>query len=224
MLKIFEKEYSPTSGNTSLFVMVCFTVFFIPLLPVESHRIVYNLSYTTLFFMAVIAVDTGRKLILWGAIIATITEWWAFYHDINYVAITSYLVNLLFIIIIVGKMIYHITHSKIVNARVILEAINVYLLIGFIFSLLVTFLMIVDPYSYNFEGVGSADYYEVSHMSEYLYYAFVTFTTLGYGDIVPQTPPAKSLALWIAVTGQIYVAIILALLVGKFSSSQNEKN
>jgi len=222
MLKIFEKKYSPTSGNTSLFVMVCFTVFCIPLLPLESHRIVYNLSFTALFFMAVIAVDTGRKLILWGAIIATITEWWAFYFDIIYLAISSYLVNLVFIIIIVGKMIYHITHSKIVNSRVILEAINVYLLIGFIFSLLVTFLMIVDPYSYNFEGVGSADYYKVSHVSDYLYYAFVTFTTLGYGDIVPKTQVAKSLAILTSITGQIYIAIIIAMLVGKFSSTQTD--
>ena len=119
-------------------------------------------------------------------------------------------------------MLYHIVRSKIVNTRVIIEAINVYLLIGFVFSLLVTFLMLVDPNSYNYPGIDSESYYKVSHISEYLYYAFVTFTTLGYGDLIPQTPPARSLAILIAITGQIYVAIILALLVGKFSGSQTE--
>jgi voltage-gated potassium channel Kch len=106
---------------------------------------------------------------------------------------------------------------------VIVEAINGYLLIGFIFSVLVTFVMIFNPQAYNFPDINSPNYYEVSHISDYLYYAFVTFTTLGYGDIVPQIPVARSLAILTSITGQIYIAIIIALLVGKFAGSQTDK-
>ena len=120
-------------------------------------------------------------------------------------------------------MIYHIANSKIVNARVIVEAINGYLLIGVIFSVLVTFLMVLDPSAYNFPGVETPTYENYSHVSEYLYYSFVTFTTLGYGDIVPQTPEAKSLAILTSITGQIYIAIIIALIVGKFASTPQTK-
>ena len=223
MLRIFTKEYSPTTGNTSLFALVCFTVFIIPLFPITHHSLLYNISYTVIFFMAVIAVDNRRKLLFWGAMVAVITEWLASYFNLIYLEIFSHLVNLVFFAFIVSKMIYHIVRSKIVNVRVIIEAINGYLLIGFIFTVLVTFSMISNPASYNFPGVDSPTYTDVSHVSEYLYYAFVTFTTLGYGDIVPKTPGAKSLAIFISITGQIYIAIIMALLVGKFATRQNEK-
>jgi hypothetical protein len=51
-----------------------------------------------------------------------------------------------------------------------------------------------------------------------LYYSFVTIASLGYGDICPLKPYTRSLATLITVSGQFYIAIIVALLVGKFSS------
>ena len=53
-----------------------------------------------------------------------------------------------------------------------------------------------------------------------IYYTFVTMTTLGYGDITPQIPLAKSLSILISTSGQLYVAIIIAMLVGKFAGSK----
>jgi hypothetical protein len=57
----------------------------------------------------------------------------------------------------------------------------------------------------NFTGQGSAIA---------LYYSLVTMTTLGYGDIVPVSPPARTLAGMQAVTGQLYIAVLVARLVG----------
>jgi voltage-gated potassium channel Kch len=42
----------------------------------------------------------------------------------------------------------------------------------------------------------------------------VTFTTLGYGDFVPASPLARTLAAMEAVTGQFYVTVLVARLVG----------
>jgi voltage-gated potassium channel Kch len=50
------------------------------------------------------------------------------------------------------------------------------------------------------------------------YYSFVTLTTLGYGDIAPITPLARSLAYLEAIVGQIYLTIIIARLVGLYIS------
>ena len=47
-----------------------------------------------------------------------------------------------------------------------------------------------------------------------LYYSLVTLTTLGYGDIVPKTAPARMFAAMEAVTGQMYLAVLVARLVG----------
>jgi hypothetical protein len=50
--------------------------------------------------------------------------------------------------------------------------------------------------------------------SAMFYYSFTTLTTLGYGDVTPLTPPAKSLAVVEAVIGQMYIAVLIARLVG----------
>jgi hypothetical protein len=58
----------------------------------------------------------------------------------------------------------------------------------------------------------------------YIYYSFVTITTLGYGDITPITDLANSFSFLEAVTGQLYIAILIARLVGiHIAQSMNKK-
>ncbi len=47
-----------------------------------------------------------------------------------------------------------------------------------------------------------------------IYYSFVTMTTLGYGDIVPVNPAARMLSVLQALTGQLYLVVLVARLVG----------
>ncbi|WP_420422025.1 potassium channel family protein [Simkania sp.] len=51
-----------------------------------------------------------------------------------------------------------------------------------------------------------------------LYYSFVTLTTLGYGDIIPLFPGAKFLSIIEAITGQLYIATVIARLLGLYLS------
>jgi voltage-gated potassium channel Kch len=48
---------------------------------------------------------------------------------------------------------------------------------------------------------------------ELTYYSFVTLTTVGYGDITPLIPAARSLAIAEALIGQLFPAILIARLV-----------
>jgi hypothetical protein len=66
--------------------------------------------------------------------------------------------------------------------------------------------------SFNFYGTEDGNLYNS------MYFGFVTFATLGYGDLIPVKQYAKSLSILIAVCGQLYVAVIISLLVGNFSS------
>ena len=56
---------------------------------------------------------------------------------------------------------------------------------------------------------------------EGIYYSFVTMTTLGYGDITPVGPQARSLSILLSITGPMYIAILIAKLVGKYSSQKS---
>ena len=59
-------------------------------------------------------------------------------------------------------------------------------------------------------------------LSEYLYYGFVTLSTLGYGDITPTAPLARSLSIFVAIGGQLYLVIVMAMIIGKFLNSQRQ--
>jgi hypothetical protein len=52
------------------------------------------------------------------------------------------------------------------------------------------------------------------------YFSLVTLATVGYGDILPATPTARTLAMIEAVSGQFYIAIVVALFVGMYSSQR----
>jgi voltage-gated potassium channel len=51
----------------------------------------------------------------------------------------------------------------------------------------------------------------------YLYFSFVTLTTLGYGDITPLIPATEMMAIFEAVAGQLYIAVLIARLVSSLS-------
>jgi voltage-gated potassium channel len=61
----------------------------------------------------------------------------------------------------------------------------------------------------------------INYVSNYVYFGFVTLSTLGYGDVVPLTPAARSLSIFISITGQMYIAIIIATLVSKYLGQRN---
>lgn len=51
-------------------------------------------------------------------------------------------------------------------------------------------------------------------LSNFYYFSFVTLTTLGYGDILPASAPVRALATLEAILGQMYLAVLVARLVG----------
>jgi voltage-gated potassium channel len=58
----------------------------------------------------------------------------------------------------------------------------------------------------------------------FIYYSFVTITTVGYGDMLPIHPASKMLAILLCISGHFYTTIVLALIIGKFISGNHHKN
>ena len=63
-----------------------------------------------------------------------------------------------------------------------------------------------------------------THGAQMVYYSFVTLTTLGYGDIVPIAPSARALATLEAITGQLYLTVLVARLVGLHITHSSKQN
>lgn len=87
----------------------------------------------------------------------------------------------------------------------------VYLLLGFMWALGYSALTYIENDSFEIPIV--FDTGEHPPLSVFLYFSFVTMSTLGYGDILPVSDLARTLAWMQSVTGQFYLAVLVAYLV-----------
>jgi hypothetical protein len=99
-----------------------------------------------------------------------------------------------------------------VTFNVISAALCVYLLLGIAWSCVYALVMLLDPGSFE-AGLVFVDS-DGRETIAGIYFSFVTLTTLGYGDILPLTTAARTLAIVEAILGQIYLAVLVARLVG----------
>lgn len=102
----------------------------------------------------------------------------------------------------------------------IFGAVCGYLLLGIIWSLLYSAVETASPRSFHVPGAAGADgAAALPDRGALGYYSFITLATVGYGDVTPNTPLARTLAWMEAIVGQLYLAILVAGLVG-FKVSQ----
>lgn len=118
---------------------------------------------------------------------------------------------LAFTIVIVLRTL--LTQSK-VTRDTIAGAFCGYILIGVIFAEAYTILEILQPDSFQTTVADSG--WSTNSLDRWLmleYFSFITLSTLGFGDIIPATPMARSLVIWEALSGQFYLAVLVAGLV-----------
>jgi hypothetical protein len=103
--------------------------------------------------------------------------------------------------------------GKRVSGGAIFGALCGYLLLGIIWSLLYSAVETASPGSFALPASKGAVAVRPDR-GTLVYYSFVTLATVGYGDVTPLTPLARTLAWLEAVTGQFYLAVLVAGLVG----------
>lgn len=104
-----------------------------------------------------------------------------------------------------------------VTLDILIGAASVYLFVGVLWGAMFALLEYLFPGSFELPkdilGAGPAALLPLRRDSAILYFSFETLTTLGYGDIVPLTPPARFLAILEALIGQLYLAVLVGRLV-----------
>ena len=109
-----------------------------------------------------------------------------------------------------------VIRSRKVTAETIYGAISVYLLMGLTWMTAYGLLERLHPGSFNVAAAQNPD--SILSSLDLLYFSFVTLTTLGYGDITPISDAARSLAFMEAITGVMYLTILVARLVGMYAA------
>ena len=103
-----------------------------------------------------------------------------------------------------------------INPNRIVGAVCVYLLLGVMWSIAYSALEYSQPGSFK----GLTELASPAWNPDWIYFSFVTITTLGYGDITPLTQTARSLSFAEAIVGQFYIAVLVAGLVSAYISAK----
>jgi hypothetical protein len=112
---------------------------------------------------------------------------------------------------IVILLVKNLLSIRVITADLIFCAISIYLLIGVMWAGIYIVLDGISPGSF-------------SETTDLLYFSFVTLTTVGFGDVAPLSVLSRRLAVFEAAMGSIYMAVIIAMIVGRYMQMQVEQD
>lgn len=162
------------------------------------------------------ATETRRDLRIGLAlgIPAILLAWLApFAHSVMLAQVEFVFSAVLYIFIMV-RMLGLVLRTPVVSADTIYLAVCSYVILGLIWSLAYYPIEYLSPGSFHGLNQTSAR----TTASDLFYFSYVTLTTLGYGDITPVSPVAKAFAILESISGTLFMAVLIAMLMGKYTS------
>jgi ion channel len=219
MIKQIISKYLQKHSEERFYYLLAAIAIFI-LLPPFTYKLVFGtlsiyLSATFVVISCVIILFGEEKKLAAGSGILLVSlafTWFTLNQQLDDIFIIHVLKSaLLFILfgVTAFKVIKTMFSLKKIDAQIIAGSVGAYLLFGLSGAMLFDLVENIYPSSFNFNFDYGAGYNTV-------YLSFVTLSTLGYGDITPQTPQGQAVTVLVSIIGQLYLAILMAMLVGKF--------
>ena len=209
--------------------LLVFFVLYLIFLPMLTHGIVVKFVASLLLLNALLVAAAAsprakiRRSGIWALWLLSIAGMMVEQFDVH--PSTAFVskalgigAHIVLILVCVASVLSVVFRAGRVTLDSILASAVAYQLIGFFFAQVYTMMMLLDPTSLHLPG-NTASSGEVAQI-EMIYFSFVTLATLGYGDIVPVTSLARSVAIIEAMVGQFYVAVVVAVLVSAFVSQK----
>ncbi len=213
-------------NNVILLVCLLILILIYPLFRTDKS-LVRDLLLSVVFFAGIFSLEfsaRSRMLLLSLATLTTGTTWIHHFIENDILYLIDFGTSSVTLAIIVVLMIRHIARSRNVTPTIILSSVNGYLLLGVLGAVL---LSIADAIHVFLNGAGSTGIALPSQgspeFSDYLYLAFITLTTVGFGDVTAVSQLTRSVAILIGLSGQLYMTILIAMLVGKFLAGHEGK-
>lgn len=212
------KHSGKLAGNRFLLLLIVLLAMIVVDLQTASAGAGTLLQTTLISLVLVAAISClqfkrGRVLTTqWFGLFTLLTGWIPLFltNPILNLGVAAF--RIVFLLTVTGALIYQVAISKSVSLQVIIGAVDGYLLLGVVGAVAFTIAESLIPGS-----IQSAA--PTGLQSDFLYFSFITMLTVGYGEILPVSPTAQTIAVFLAVCGQLYIAILVAILVGKFLSA-----
>ena len=216
--RIYERRF------TYFLISLVLTLFVLPLAANnQAFNSVFILFLSISILAGVFAMSRERtfiRLALLVGVPAILAKWitYVFYTDTG--DVFGYVFSIIFFGIFAFFLLVNLVKFEKITGDTIAGAISIYLLIGFAFAFAYLLMEQMHPGSFYFNidikpnGL---------NLMDYVYFSFVTMTTMGYGDITPVTPTLQSLAYFEALIGSIYIVVFIARLVSIYGTERRSK-
>ena len=189
----------------------------------EGGRLILSVLFSLVLVAAVFAVANRKRTLAIALVLAVpaITGRWIshFRPDVLHPAV--FLVcALLLLAFVIGHLLHFILGAPVVTMEVLCASIAVYLMLGLTWTVAYWLVDQVTPggaFSFNTERGG----HSMNGFTGF-YFSFITLSTVGYGDITPVSRAARWLAAMEAMTGLLYVAVLIARLVSLYSHPKSD--
>lgn len=221
-----KKKQDDFEGNgfrNLLFFLMLYLVASPFLAPYKSFSVLVHVSLTMTLFFTVYTVESrqSKRSIAMALLIPLLVLYWLGIYD--FIGFSN-LGASAFFILYYGLLCYsyfqQISQAKRVTKKVVFAALCFYLIIGLFWGSLYSLLNELIPGAYG--GTLLADSVGNS-VHIFNYFSIVTLTTLGYGDITPQTIGAASLCQLEAIVGQFFTAVLVAWLMGMYIQDKRDE-
>ncbi|OAI40873.1 hypothetical protein AYO41_01740 [Verrucomicrobia bacterium SCGC AG-212-E04] len=192
-----------------------------PLLEKLQHGdLIETILLTIVLVSSVLAVGGNRRSVLLMSLLALPALFLKWFSQLRPDLISTswfFAAAMFFCAFIVWRLLRFVLHCDRVNNEVLAASLTAYLMLGLVFAFAYMLAAQQNPRSFVFTTPGFTDEEMRGHNA--IYFSYVTLSTVGYGDIVPVSPTVRTLAMSEAITGLLYIAVLVARLVALQTSS-----
>lgn len=210
-------------GDRFLTLLITLVATLLLLSTIESPTLQKKLGDVcfSLVFVAGVLANRRRKVIFWMAIVLGLVAlcliWGRWIIGDSALYVPRLISDIVFFTFTAAMILVAVFKDHMATMQAVFGAICVYLLLGiaWAFGYLLIESCEQEPFLFVERRIEQPmlEGREATDLSQMVYYSFVTMTTLGYGDITPRTRLAQTVTWMQAVTGQLFVAVLIARLV-----------
>ncbi len=181
------------------------------------------IGFSVVLLAAVYAVSHRKKDLMVGlalGIPALAANWLRFVYPEPTFILANHVLAIVFYVFIIYSLLKGVLTSKRVTSDVLYGAVAVYFLIAIAWAWVFSLIEFLAPGSFLLT-IGPR-MHQPATWSDLAYFSFTTFTSLGFGDVLPITSQSRAFAVLETIGGVLYITVLIGRLVGLYSGEVAE--
>jgi len=211
-------------STVQLLIALALLFFSFPLVEeVKGGDVIVSILLSLVLLSAVVAVADRKGVFFIALLLAipAIAGRWINHFRPDLVPPPVFLVaGLALIAFVVANLLRFVLRAPSVNTEVLCASISAYLMLGLLWTVAYWLVAQVNPNAFAFNTAGGTK--QTMAGFDAFYFSFITLSTVGYGDITPVSRISRWLAATEAMTGLLYVTVLIARLVSLYSSPKSD--